>query len=143
MRLRIAAPVILLGWLVVFANAAGKSGRIEIWADRSGDDMIGEQVFAALKEKITASKKFELVGQHTAEQHPGSVGVHIVSESIREPAGKSGLRSAVSFALTFPARDHTELFVTSSVAVVGPEGVSDLADSILAQVGKVAESFEQ
>jgi|SRR5271154_1381472 hypothetical protein len=143
MRLKVAAVFVLLGCLVGVANAAGTIQRVRVWADCSGDDLLGGQLCSALKEKIRGSKGFELAGQGIAEHNPGSIGVHIVSIGIHESGEKSSIRSAVSFVLTFPAPDHTELFITSSVAVIGSQGLNDLAESIFAKIERVTETFQK
>jgi len=64
------------------ARAAGPIKVIRVWMDCSGQDIIGGRLCSAVKEKIRASRGFELVDRLTAEISLSGYAMHLVTINV-------------------------------------------------------------
>lgn len=101
----------LLFGLLLFLNcgsarAAGNATPVKVHITCDGEDIPGQRVCSAVKEKIRASAGFELVQSPAA----GVFCAHIVSIDL----GNEGLSSAMSVTFTLATAAGTELFLTGT-----------------------------
>jgi hypothetical protein len=115
-----------------FAWALESSNPIRVFVGCSGDDALGPRVCSHLREKIRASKGFELV----QSPGPGVFCVHIVS---MDAGTEPGLQSAYAETYSLGTTTGTELFLTSYVSIVGTSRVAENVDGLFADMDKESE----
>jgi hypothetical protein len=120
------------------AQAAGNVKPLKVLIACNGEDIPGERVCSALKEKIRASVGFELVQLIDNADFC----VHMVSVDL----GSENLSSAMAVIFTTTAPDRigtvsgtVELFLTASVLRFGVAHIDETADSVFADIDKESE----
>lgn len=111
-----------------WVRAAGKEKVLRVYVSCSGDDAIGGRVCYAVKEKLRASRGFEL----TSTTQVGGFCVHLVSID-DTPPGYQNLASAIAETITGNTAAG-QLYLTTSVVIVGASRVQEIADSIVANL---------
>jgi len=139
--LRIQKATLIFAVLALFASGtraaeATKIVRVEVGC--SGDDAVGSRICASLKEKIRASKSFELVGEEEARQSSPSFHVNLISEFVDDEHPSYHSAIAVVFTRPMPA-PQTDGFVTAWVAVVGDHKIDEEATAIMAELDEATE----
>jgi hypothetical protein len=140
-KVKIATMLFLLTWIVSVAEATGPTKVVKVWVECSCDDMIGNRVYSAVKEKIRESRGFRLASLEEADRDPAGFAIHIISLNVQ--SGEENESSALSVAFTAPMMDHTELYYTSLVMIVGSDKVSEMADSIFAHLDSETEGLQR
>jgi len=121
------------------AKAAGTVNIVRVYVDCTGEDMVGARVCSSVKEKIRASKGFQLVSLAKAEEARASFVVHIVSQN--DTGTDLNYASALSVTLTLPTPQRYEIYVTSIVMVVGTSKVDEIADSLISTLDDYGQKF--
>ena len=139
--LRMQKAALVLTVLALFASdtrAAGPIKVVKITVSCSGDDAVGSRICASLKEKIRASKSFELVGEEEARKSSTSFHVSLISEFVDDE--HPNYHSAIAVVFTRPMLEpQPDGFVTAWVAVVGDHEIDEEAATIMAEVDEATE----
>ena len=123
-----------LGLFLVLAQGAGPLKVVKLYLDCSTNDELGQRVCSALKEKIRASRAFELVDFKEAQYNPRGFAVHIVSVDASGLLGVSGVRTALAVVFTIPLQGGSDLYQMAYVLDVGRYDVDEAASSLLADI---------
>jgi hypothetical protein len=137
---RIEKAMLVFAVLAMFASgtrAAGPIKVVKIAVSCSGDDAVGSRICSSLKEKIGASKSFELVGEEEARKST-SLHVSLISEFVDDEHPTYHTAMAVVFTKPMP-EPQPDSFVTAWVAVVGNHEIDEEAASIMAEVDEATE----
>jgi transcriptional regulator GlxA family with amidase domain len=143
--LRIQKATLVLAVLVLFANgtrAAGPIKVVKVAVSCSGDDAVGSRICASLKEKIRASKSFELEGEEEARKSSKSFHVILISEFVDDEHPSYHAALAVIFTRPMP-EPQPDGFVTAWVAVVGDHKIDEEAATIMAELDNGTESLRR
>ena len=139
--LRIQKTTLVLAVLVLFASGTRAARPIEVvkvTVSCSGDDAVGSKICASLKEKIRASKSFELVGEEEARASSKSFHVTLISEFVDDQHPNYHTAMAVVFTKPMP-EPQPDGFVTAWVAVVGDHKMDEEAATIMAELDEATE----
>jgi hypothetical protein len=128
----------IAGFAWVIGQIAVKIVKVQL--DSNGKDILGERLCFALKEKIRASRGFELVDAKEAQQSPTGFTVHIISLDTSE--GK-GYRSWAAIAFTLPLQNTTELYQDLEVVDFGSTHVDDTADDVMADIDQESAALQK
>jgi hypothetical protein len=111
------------------ALAAGAITLLKVSVTCSTDDSVGSRLCFAVKEKIRASRGFELVDDQT---NGGTCVIHIVSVD----TGDNGNASAVATVYTvITSRPYPiEAYLTTVVHLIGTKRVEDIAEDVVADL---------
>lgn len=140
MKLGHAIALASVGWYLMLilsfcrsTQAAGPVKVLKVFVQCSTDDSIGSRLCFAIKEKIRASRGFELIEDSTV----GACGIHLVSVD----AGDNGADSAVSetYTVVSPKVAPFEVLLTSSVRIVGSERVDHVAEATMAELEEATD----
>lgn len=128
---------VLLGMALWFclegmAYAAGPVKILKIQVDCSGDDSIGSQVCYAVKEKIRASRGFELINPDTPIS--GSFTLSLVSASTTVQIDSNDYSSAISEVITGIYTDGVPILLAQYIFVCGADRVDNMANQIMANL---------
>ena len=139
--LRIQKATMVLAVLILFPSgtrAAGPTMVVKVAVSCSGEDAVGSRVCASLKEKIRASKSFELIGEEEARKSSKSFHVSLISEFVDDE--HPSYHSAIAVVFTRPMPEpQPDGFVTAWVAVVGDHKIDDEAATIMAELDQGTE----
>ena len=120
-------------------DAAGATHPIKVNVQCDGEDTIGERLCFAIKEKIRASKGFELVDVRQAESSPLGFGVHLLSLDAGEEKGNM---SAISVVFTLPQpTPRLDYYLTLRIMLCGLSRIDDQASAILADIDKESDNL--
>jgi len=97
---------------------------------------LGQRICSALKEKIRASRGFELVDFKEAQSDPRGFVVRIVSMDASGLLGVRGVRTALAVVFTIPLEGGSELYQMAYVMDVGRYDVDEAASSLLADINQ-------
>ena len=143
--LRIQKATLVLAVLALFASgtrAAGPTKVVKVAVSCSGDDAVGSRICASLREKIRASKGFELVGEEEARKSFRSFHVSLISESI-DP-DHPNLESAIAEVFTMPMPEpQLDGYVDTWVSVTGEGKIDEEAATIIANLDKETEFLQR
>ena len=120
------------------ARAAGPVKTIEVAVNCTCEDSVGSELCSALKEKIRASRGFELVHENEAKHSSQGFGVSLVSV----PADDGDYSSAVAIIFTMPMPRGLAGYVNGMAAIVGARKVDDEASSIMGELDQETESMQ-
>ncbi len=145
MRAKIWILMACLGCCATTAQAAGPIKLIKVAVSCSGDDLLGERLCLALKEKIRASKGFELVDERDAETAQSGFGVHLISEdTANRDTEDAGALSAIAVVFTIPKREPLlDGFVTAYIEICGAHRIDDVASTIFADIDRDSDPLRQ
>jgi hypothetical protein len=130
-----ANTLILMSCLfLVLAQGAGQLKVVKLCVICTTDDTLGQRICSALKEKIRASRSFELVDFKEAQYDPRGFVVRIVSVDAGGLPGVSGVRTALAVVFTIPLEGGSELLQTMYVKDVGKYAVDEAASDLLADI---------
>jgi hypothetical protein len=140
MRSKVSLGMALWLCLHAAAYAAGPIKVVEVQLDCNGTDILGKRLCFALKEKIRASRGFELVDAKEAQQSPTGFTLHVIS--IDTSDGK-GYRSSAAIAYTIPLKDATELYQDVEIVDFGSEHVNGTADDLMADIDQESAPLQK
>jgi hypothetical protein len=144
MRVKVWILIVVLICSVTTAQTAGPVRIVKVAVECSGDDSLGARLCLALKEKIRASRGFELVDQKEAEVSRFALGVDMVSADIEgSNSNEANLNSAAAVVLTLPQRGVSDSYLREFVLVFGASRIDDQAANILAALDKEASFLWQ
>jgi hypothetical protein len=131
-----------LSLLPVLAEGAGPVTVVKLYVACTTDDVLGQRLCSALKEKIRASRGFELVDFREAQHDPKGFAIHIVSMDVTDIPGESGLRTTLAIVFTVPLESGEELYQTVRVVEVGKYHIDDEASDLLAEIDQQTEYLQ-
>jgi hypothetical protein len=128
----------ILALLTSRTRAAEPIKVVKVEITCSGDDTVGSKICTSLKEKIRASKSFELVGEKEARKSSASFHVNLISEFVDDE--HPNYHSAIAVVFTRPMPEpQPEGFVTAWVVVVGDHEMEEEAGAIMAELDEATE----
>jgi hypothetical protein len=136
----VIVALLLIG-LCTQARAAGPIKIVKVALKCSTDDQLGRQLCYMLKEKIRASRGFELVSYKEAQQAPTGFGVYLTT--IDATVGGSGYYCAMAVTYTMPLEGKPDSYINTSVATVGAKEVAGAATSLMADIEQESDFLSE
>ncbi|HLN98597.1 MAG TPA: hypothetical protein VK208_09070 [Pyrinomonadaceae bacterium] len=127
-------------WLLASSLAIAQDTRVAVSVNHRGNDQVGQQVAAALKQAIHGSKSFRFVYDEVAPSFPRIV-AYLVTINVDKDTGASAISTTLSYD-SFDIRGRG-IYLTSLVQYCTRLSVETYAKGILPYLDATVESLRR